>query len=67
MGNSVARRNDDPSSDSLRPGLASASYAFMAKAAPGWYYDPYDKAVYRFWDGACWTEHKSEVFLTTTP
>lgn len=39
----------------------------MANAAAGWYYDPHDQAVYRYWDGDGWTEHKSEVFLTTTP
>lgn len=39
----------------------------MANAAAGWYYDPHDQAVYRYWDGDGWTEHMSEVFLTTTP
>jgi hypothetical protein len=68
MGNSsVARRYDHPSHASMSspadPGIKPA----MTDAAPGWYYDPQDKAVYRYWDGGVWTEHKSEVFLTTTP
>ena len=39
----------------------------MAKSAPGWYYDPDDEAIYRYWDGDCWTEHRSDVFTSDRP
>lgn len=35
--------------------------AHMKGAGPGWYYDPEDEAVYRFWDGSCWTTHRSDL------
>lgn len=39
----------------------------MRNAGAGWYYDPDDQAVYRYWDGRCWTEHCSYTFLSTVP
>lgn len=33
-----------------------------ADAGPGWYYDPYDRAVFRFWDGTGWTERQSDRY-----
>ncbi|MDH3293462.1 MAG: DUF2510 domain-containing protein [Acidimicrobiia bacterium] len=39
----------------------------MFGAAAGWYYDPEDHAVYRYWDGEAWTEHCSERFLVGRP
>ena len=64
---SVAGRNDHLGRDSLPTRPEPGPESDMANAAPGWYYDPQDRAVYRYWDGEGWTEHKSEVFLTTTP
>ena len=39
----------------------------MHNAGAGWYYDPDDQAVYRYWDGRRWTEHCSYTFLSTVP
>ncbi len=33
----------------------------MAKAGPGWYFDPADEAVYRYWDGERWTNRLSDT------
>jgi hypothetical protein len=39
----------------------------MANAGPGWYYDPDDQAIYRYWDGAQWTDHRSDTVLSEIP
>lgn len=39
----------------------------MIDAGAGWYYDPTDQAVYRYWNGLSWTEHSSDLFPTTPP
>ncbi len=39
----------------------------MAGAGAGWYYDPDDHAVYRYWDGEKWTELGSDLFLAEPP
>jgi hypothetical protein len=35
--------------------------AHMRNAGPGWYFDPDDVAVYRYWDGGCWTDRRTDV------
>ncbi len=39
----------------------------METASPGWYYDPADEALYRFWNGTSWTEHSSDLFSSSPP
>ncbi len=39
----------------------------MDAASAGWYYDPLDEAVYRFWDGEAWTEQRSDLFPSSQP
>ena len=39
----------------------------MAEASPGWYYDPADEAVYRWFDGEAWTTHRSDLFSSDPP
>lgn len=53
-------------SDAVPPSTQPSESA-MDQAGPGWYYDPTDQAVYRYWDGRSWTDHSSDVFLTTAP
>ena len=40
---------------------------YMLNAGPGWYFDPDDEAIYRFWDGLSWTEHRSYTALSSVP
>ena len=46
------------SSSTVEPGDTSAEH--MRKAPPGWYYDPADEAIYRFWDGDRWTDRLTD-------
>ena len=63
MGNtSAARMNRVP----FRR-LAADKMDSMANAGPGWYYDPDDQAIYRYWDGAQWTDHRSDTVLSEIP
>ena len=39
----------------------------MVGASPGWYYDADDVAIYRWFDGANWTEHRSDIFTSGSP
>lgn len=39
----------------------------MANAGAGWYFDPDDEAIYRYWDGNAWTEHRSDTVLSEIP
>ncbi len=39
----------------------------MRNAGAGWYYDPDDQAIYRYWDGEQWTEHRSDTVLSVIP
>ncbi len=39
----------------------------MVGASPGWYYDPADEAIYRWFDGESWTEHRSDIFSSEPP
>ncbi len=39
----------------------------MRNAGPGWYYDPDDQAIYRYWDGERWTDHRSDTVLSEVP
>ncbi len=50
-----ARRNSIPVDDS------------MVGASPGWYYDPADKAIYRWFDGEAWTDHRSDIVISEPP
>lgn len=36
----------------------------MQNAGPGWYFDPDDTAIYRFWDGTAWTDQTSDIVLS---
>lgn len=48
----------------LRPddGRSVNSFPHMRDAGAGWYYDPFDESVYRFWDGRRWTDRRSDHF-----
>ncbi len=39
----------------------------MIGAGPGWYFDPDDQAIYRFWDGERWTNHRSDLVMSGIP
>lgn len=39
----------------------------MVGACPGWYYDPEDQAIYRWFDGENWTDHLSDIFTSHSP
>lgn len=39
----------------------------MEGAGPGWYFDPEDQAIYRYWDGTAWTAHCSDTVLSEVP
>ena len=39
----------------------------MVNAGPGWYYDPEDEAIYRYWNGEQWTDHRSDTVLSEVP
>lgn len=49
----------------VESGDASADH--MRKAPPGWYYDPADEAIYRFWDGERWTDRLADMVTTEIP
>ncbi len=56
------RKAKAPMSDKMQISRADDRHeAHMAGAGPGWYYDPEDEAVYRFWDGSRWTTHRSDL------
>ncbi|MEM7323945.1 MAG: DUF2510 domain-containing protein [Actinomycetota bacterium] len=60
MGNaSTARTGDHPVEQSAADN--------MVNAGAGWYYDPDDEAIYRYWDGTAWTEHRSDTVLSEVP
>ncbi len=46
---------------------ADKSQDSMRNAGAGWYYDPDDQAIYRYWDGEQWTEHRSDTVLSVIP
>lgn len=35
--------------------------AHMRNAGAGWYYDPDDEAIYRYWDGSSWTDRRADI------
>jgi hypothetical protein len=39
----------------------------MRNAGPGWYYDPADEAIYRYWDGVRWTNRLSDTVTAEIP
>jgi hypothetical protein len=39
----------------------------MRNAGPGWYYDPDDEAIYRYWDGERWTDHRADTVMAEIP
>jgi len=39
----------------------------MVGATPGWYYDPADQAIYRYFDGEVWTADCSDIFSSEPP
>ena len=41
--------------------------ANMEGAGAGWYFDPEDQAIYRYWDGSAWTAHCSDTVLSEVP
>ena len=48
-------------------GSGEAPAEHMQKAPAGWYYDPADEAIYRYWDGERWTERLSDTVTTEIP
>lgn len=48
-------------------GSGEAAAEHMRKAGPGWYYDPADEAIYRYWDGERWTNRLSDTVTTEIP
>ena len=59
-------------SDATRvsPGVAPSGQVdadHMLRAGPGWYYDPADEAIYRYWDGERWTDRLSDTVTTEIP
>lgn len=70
MGNASTARSDR---FSVSQGVAdnsnnnSNNTGNMENAGPGWYYDPDDEAIYRYWDGQAWTEHRSDMVLSEVP
>jgi len=42
-------------------------YDHMKDAGAGWYFDPHDRATYRYWDGAAWTSHCSDIPNAAAP
>ena len=59
MGNASTVRSEEP--PTRRPADN------MTNAGPGWYYDPDDQAIYRYWDGHTWTDHRSDTVLSEVP
>jgi hypothetical protein len=60
MGNASTARSD-------RFSISQGAADNMENAGPGWYYDPDDEAIYRYWDGQAWTEHRSDMVLSEVP
>lgn len=60
MGNAL------PAPDDRHP-VTPAAADNMRNAGPGWYYDPDDEAIYRYWDGHNWTAHRSDTVLSEVP
>lgn len=50
-----------------RQGSGKTAAEHMQKAGPGWYYDPADEAIYRYWDGERWTNRLSDTVTTELP
>ena len=48
-------------------GTGESTAEHMLKAPAGWYYDPADEAIYRFWDGERWTNRLSDTVTTEIP
>ena len=48
-----------------RSGNSAADH--MRRAGPGWYYDPADEAIYRYWDGERWTDRLSDTVTSEIP
>jgi hypothetical protein len=73
MGNATQAWSGDPSRGRATPEAAPAAEAtddavdHMRNAGPGWYYDPDDEAIYRYWDGERWTDHRSDTVLSEVP
>ena len=58
-----------PSADTTTSldGSGDTTAEHMRKAPAGWYYDPADQAIYRFWDGERWTDRLSDMITTEIP
>lgn len=41
--------------------LTPDSVSCMTGAGAGWYFDPLDRALYRYWDGQAWTDECSDL------
>lgn len=63
MGNASATRSNRFTV--VEPAAAAADS--MRNAGPGWYFDPDDVAIYRYWDGNRWTDHRSDTVLSAIP
>lgn len=62
LGEAPSEAATAPSEES---GEAAAEH--MRQAPAGWYYDPADEAIYRYWDGERWTERLSDTVTTELP
>lgn len=51
----------------VEPVVGDAVDDAMVGAPPGWYYDPEDEAIYRYFDGEGWTGHRSDIFSPQPP
>ncbi len=49
-----------PGSSQTDHGLAVGSVGVAPPPAGGWYRDPWNRAVWRWWDGLAWTHHESD-------
>jgi len=46
-----------------RPPELPVAQSTLQLPAPGWYIDPQDTALLRWWDGSQWTEHRRSAEL----
>lgn len=78
MGNATQARSGEPRSGRVPTGAEQTGAEqhgtdpadgseHMKNAGPGWYYDPEDEAIYRYWDGSAWTDHRSDTVLSEIP
>lgn len=50
-----------PSAGTQLGGRGDGAAEQKRPAPAGWYYDPADEAIYRYWDGERWTDRLSDT------